>query len=54
MIMSLIDKLFQINRLDKPSYFSLLTSCRKGSMFLDSLALYQLISKATERLGISD
>ena len=48
-MMSLIDKLFLY-----PSCFSLLTSCRNGSMFLDLLALLLLISKAAERLGIWD
>ena len=46
-MMSLIDKL-----LLSPSSSSLLTSCRDGSVFLDSVAFFLLISKATEQLGI--
>ena len=49
MMMSLIDKL-----LLSPSSSSLLTSCRNGSVFLDSVAFFLLISKATEQLGIWD
>ena len=49
MMMSLIDKL-----LLSPFYFSLLTCCCNGSMFLDSMVLFLLISKVTERLGIPD
>ena len=48
-MMLLMDKLLLY-----PSCFSLLTSCRNGSVFLDSLTLFLLISKAAERLGIWD